>query len=324
MIEFKNGKVAAFGEIMLRLSTNGEIASSKMFGACYGGTESNILAFLAELGHKTEYLTALPDTALGRAAARHLQGFGVGTSHIITRGDTLGLYFSGVGEGSRGSDIIYYRKNSEIAKLDAGAFDTDKVFDGVSLFHISGISFALSESSRRLAFELVRSAKARGIPVSFDFNYRSRLWSVDEARPILAEAARYADIVLAATIDLETFLGVTAQRFFDEYDGEYLIVRDRRVLSETEHAVRVAAYRRTGVRATSFETDELKFAVSERVGGGDAFDGGMLHGLLCGMDLRAASEYAMAAFVLKHGVKGDTFKGSDDDIVARRKIIFGE
>lgn len=319
----KGEKVYAFGEIMMRLSAaNGKsIAEGELFDACYGGTEANVLACLSVLGHKTEYLTALPDTGLGEAALAHLKRFGVGTDGIIIGGDTLGLYFAETGRGSRGANVIYYRKNSEIAKLDEHAYDLDKVFDGAALFHISGISFALSESSRRLAFALIDAAKERDIPVSFDFNYRSRLWSLDEARPVLEAAAKKADIVLAATADLNEFLRVRADGFFEKYGAcEYLIVRDRTVKNADTHSVRVAAYRKNGDR---FDIPEIEFGVKERVGGGDAFDGGVLHAILGDGGLKDAVELGSAAFVLKHSIAGDTFTGTAADVVAMRAKLFG-
>ena len=318
----ENGKIAAFGEIMMRLAaSNGTIADSTSFDACYGGTEANILACLSQLGHKTEYLSALPDTELGRAVLAHLHGFGVGTDKVIVKGDTLGLYFSETGKGSRGANVIYYRKNSEIAKLDENAYDLDTVFDGVSLFHISGISFALSDGSRRLAFALVDAAKKRGVPVSFDFNYRSRLWSIETAKPILKAAAEKADIILAATIDLNTFLNTTEDEFFNNYGAKYLIVRDRKVIDEKTHSVRIAVHRRDGGK---YETPTFNFNVTERVGGGDAFDGGVLHSILKGDDIAAAAKFGAAAFVLKHSIAGDTFVGIEADVIKMRDKLFAK
>lgn len=316
------GKIAAFGEIMLRLAAaRGEnISDSRSFDACYGGTEANVLACLSGLGHDTKYITALPDTELGRGALDHLRGYGVGTSDIVVGGEFLGVYFSSDGTGSRGADVVYYRKFSEFAKLDARSFDFDKIFDGVSLFHISGISFALSESSRELAFELMRAARARNIAVSFDFNYRSRLWTVESARPVLRAAAALADIVLASDLDLSTFMNVSASDYFDRFGGRCLILRNRRALDADRHSVRVSAY----ARGESFETGELEFPVVEKIGGGDAFDGGILHALVSGFAISDAVEFGVAAFMLKHSVKGDALYVPVDMIEKRRREVFGK
>ncbi len=311
------GKIAAFGEIMLRLSApddkNFENCSS--FDACYGGTEANVLACLAGFGRETEYLTALPDNGLGEAALKHLKNFKIGTDNIIIKGDTLGVYFVERGSGSRGASVTYYRKNSEIAKLGENAFDFDKIFEGVGLFHISGISFALSESSRALAFRLLKEAKARKIKISFDFNYRAKLWSVDSAKEQFLKVIDYADIVLASDLDLSAFLDTDENGFFEKYHPEYLVLRNRKVLSDTKHSVRVALFHATNGQIESFRTPEIAFDVEERVGGGDTFDGGILHKLLKDADdLKGAAKFAIAAFIMKHSIAGDTFTLPADEV----------
>ena len=313
-VRFMKGKVLAFGEIMMRLAAvNGSICDSKVFEACYGGTEANVLACMSNLGCSTKYLTALPDTELGQAVINHLRSFNVDTSDVVVRGDTLGMYFVEDGTASRGSNVLYLRKHSEFTKLSEQDFDFERIFDGVTLFHVSGISFALSESSRRLAFRLLQEAKSRGIKISFDFNYRAKLWSVDVAREQLVKAASYADILLASTLDLTTFLQVDEQEVFDMYGCEYLILRDRKVICATEHSVKVKVLKRAS-KPLCFETEEIKFAVAEKIGGGDAFDGCMLHALLRGDDLKAATRFAVAGFILKHQQKGDTFCANQSQV----------
>lgn len=308
-------KIVAYGEIMMRLSSpSGAIESSTSFDACYGGTEANVLACLSRFGRRTEYLTALPDNGLGRATLDHLHSFGVGTGNVVVNGDTLGLYFTESGNGSRGANVVYYRKGSEFAKLDERSFDLDKAFDGAALFHISGISFALSESSRRLAFALLDAARARGVKISFDFNYRAKLWSVDAAREQLLKAVEYADIVLASDIDLAIFLRTDAIGFLEKYPARYLAVRNRKPIDDVAHSVNVTLYENDGGFVKKHASPEIKFNVVERVGGGDAFDGALLHKLLDGADVKSAVEFALAAFVLKHSVKGDTFTLGADEV----------
>lgn len=308
-----NGTIVGFGEILMRLSAaNGTIADSTGFDACYGGTEANVLACLSAFGHKTRYLTALPDGSLGDAAAKTLERYGIDVSRIKRGGDTLGMYFSEDGGGSRGANVLYYRKHSEFTRLGPGAFDVGKVFAGVKLFHISGISFALSDSSRALAFGLMRAARARGITVSFDFNYRKKLWDIDMARPILAEAAGLADVLLASDLDLETFLNATREGFFEKFPAcEYLFLRNRTIESADRHAVSVDAFSRGG---ESFALPKTEFAVTEKIGGGDAFDGGILHGLLAGMSLKETVRFGAAAFIKKHSVRGDIFDGGEAEV----------
>ena len=315
-------KVLAFGEIMLRLkAVEGGIADSKSFEACYGGTEANVLACMSCLGHSTKYLTALPDTELGQAVLNHLADFNIDTSSVKVAGDVLGMYFVEDGTASRGSNVLYLRRFSEFTRLTENDFDYDSVFDGVQLFHISGISFALSDSSRSLAYRLLKEAKKRGVKISFDFNYRAKLWSVEQARPILVDACCYADIVLASTLDLSTFLQVNEEQFFDKYNCEYLVLRDRKVLSPSEHSVKVKMLHKTKTVVENYVFDECKFAVSEKIGGGDAFDGCILHALLNGASERDATLFGVAGFMLKHGQKGDTFSASERDVKTLAKKL---
>lgn len=314
------GKIVSFGEIMLRLSAGAAtIAESDAFDACYGGTEANVLAAMAAFGHETKYLTALPDNALGEACRKHLEHFGIDTSDVIVRGDLLGLYFLESGDGSRGANVIYYRKFSEVARLDEDAFDYDKVFADAALFHISGISFALSESARRLSFRLVKEAKRRGIPVSFDFNYRAKLWTTEAAGKVFREVMRYADIALASHLDLGAFLDTDEAGFFARYpECGHLVLRDRRILAPDRHAVTVAVLNGDG---KIFRSTEYVFPVKEKIGGGDAFDAAMLHALLTGQDEEAAIAFAVSAFALKHTLKGDTFTLGADDVLRYHAVL---
>lgn len=315
-----NGKILAFGEIMMRLSPTGtdSLRSGKSFAVTYGGTEANVLACLTAFGHETEYLTALPEGELGCAVLDHLAKFGVGTSFVKTGGDTLGIYFAENDlSGSRGAKVIYYRRHSEFTRLHPGSFDTDKIFDGVSLFHISGISFALSASSRELAFELMKEAKKRNIKISFDFNYRPSLWSAEEAKPHLAAAASLADIILAGRRDLTTFLDTDERRAADEYPFDILVLRDRNILSENRHSVKVSMIKRGG---SSCDIPERAFPVTERIGGGDAFDGALLHSLMTGVADKEALLFAVTAFALKHTIAGDTFTLKEKDVYGYENV----
>ena len=313
-------KIVAFGEIMLRLApaNGGTIEACTSFDACYGGTEANMLACLSGLGHETSYLTALPENELGQAVLKHLHSFGVGTEHIVMKGNTLGTYFVQDGAGSRGASVIYNRAHSEITTLDEDAFIYDEVFGGARLFHISGISFALSQSSRRLAFRLIKEARSRNVTVSFDFNYRSKLWTVEKAGKVFREIVPLVDVVLASDRDLSAFLNTSERDYFNVYNNAYLILRNRRVLGKGEHAVAVNAYH--GGKAYRFA--EKVFPVEEKIGGGDAFNGALLHALLNDSDdLEHAVKFAVAAFALKHKIAGDTFTKSERDILNYAKEL---
>lgn len=308
-------KIVSFGEILTRFkAVKGDIAHGALFEACCGGTEANVLACMHGLGDEVKYVTALPDSPLGKAAMEHLTCYGLDVSDIIVRGDTMGIYFVEDGDASRGTSVTYQRRFSEFTRLTESDLNFDRIFADADLFHISGISFALSDSSRRAAFRLVAEARSRGIPVSFDFNYRAKLWTAEQALPILAEAARNADILLAGSLDLNTFLQTDVEGVWRGYPlCKYLFLRDRKAMGDY-HSVSIRAFCRCNGKTENFTLPETTFAVSEKIGGGDAFDGCLLHALLSGQSLSRATLFGAAGFILKHQQKGDTFDANADEI----------
>lgn len=299
----------SFGEIMLRLSPpeRGSILTATGYDACYGGTEANLLACLSAHGHPTRYVTALPNNALGDAAVRHLMAGGIDTSCVVRQGDTMGMYFYEAGFGARPAQVMYHRRHSAVTDLGIGSVDMDAVFADCTCFHISGISFALSESVRQLCFALLREAKQREIPVSFDCNYRSRLWSVEQAGEVYREILPFVDILFCAPIDLEAFFHTDAEHFYQQYRTPLLVVRQRNIVAEDRHTAGAAIYRAQGAETVCLASEEISFPVLERVGSGDAFAAGVLHGLWsCPDGYADALHYGMVCFSLKHTVAGDT------------------
>ncbi len=307
-----NKTVVAFGELMLRLTASDSILNSNSFSASYGGSESNVLVALSCMGNATRYLTKLPDNDLGRGAIMHLKKYGVDCSNIISDGNNMGIYFYEPGFDSKPAKVIYARKHAEITTLDESAFDYEKIFNGCAIFHISGISFALSSSVETLCFRLIKEAKKRNIPISFDFNYRAKLWSVDEACKVFRRIIPYVDIIFCSNRDLETFLDLTKCNFFNTYaNANYLVVREREIISHDKNATKTAVYTKDGCIATS----KRCFSVLERIGGGDAFAAGFLHGWLnFGNNIAATLDFATVCFALKHSITGDVLYMSPSDI----------
>lgn len=312
-------KVVAFGEILMRLAAaDGHgIKDAAAFDVCYGGTEANVLACLSRFGYRTSYLTALPDNELGRAAQAHLRRLGVDDSHTVMKGDTMGMYFVENGTGSRGANVLYNRRFSEITRICEDDFDYDKIFADAAIFHISGISFALSESCTRLAFRLLREARPRGVAVSFDFNYRSKLWDTAAAGEQFRQIVNDADILLASPLDLSVFFQTDAAGFLKKYPAKYLFLRDRKPLSSNEHCVQVTAYH----GGEEYVSPKVTFGVTEKIGGGDAFDGGILRGILRGDSLKETVRFAIGAFALKHQIAGDTFTGTAAEVADMCKSL---
>lgn len=311
----KTKQIVAFGEVMLRLTPpdNTSILQTNRFSAVYGGSESNVLVALSSMGHKTRLISAVPDNALGASVIKHLRSYGVDTSLMKQEGDTLGMYFLEEGFGDRQSQVIYARKHAEITHLSENDFSYDDVFCDCGLFHISGISFALSASVKALCFRLLKEAKNRNIPISFDFNYRSKLWREQEAKEVFQQVMPYVDIVFCSERDLHTFLDCSVSTYFALYpDTQYLVVREREAVSLQEHRMQADIYQKTKKRAS---VKRESFPVLERIGGGDAFAAGVLHGLLCHPeDVQGALDFGAASFVLKHTVKGDVLPLDETEI----------
>lgn len=308
-----NNTVVAFGEIMLRLTPPDSILNAEHFNASYGGSESNVLVALSAMGNPTRYLTKLPQNDLGRGAVMHLNKYGVDCSQMILQGDNMGMYFFAPGFACRQANVIYARKHAEVTTLTEEDFDFNKVFADCALFHISGISFALSASVEQLCFRLIAEAKKRQIPVSFDFNYRSKLWSVETAKEVFARIVPLADIVFCSERDLVAFLDVTAQTYSDSFSTHCLVVRERDIYAQDAHGLRASVYI-DGKPVTAVQKD---VAVLERIGGGDAFAAGFLHGYLhFAQDWAKALDFAATCFALKHTIPGDVLPMTESELIA--------
>ena len=307
-----NKTIVAFGEIMLRLTPPDSIINAAEYAASYGGSESNVLVALSSLGNATRYLTKLPDNDLGRGAVLHLQRYGVDCSQVIADGSNMGMYFFEPGFATRQAKVIYARKHAEITTLQETDLDYDRVFADCGLFHISGISFALSQSVEATCFRLLEEAKKRHIPISFDFNYRAKLWSVAEAAAVYRRIMPYADLVFCSQRDLDAFLQLSRRDFFAAYGNvQYLIVREREILSKDTHKVLAEVDTPAGTVASATR----EFSVLERIGGGDAFAAGFLHGWLhFAGDMTRALDFAADCIVLKHTVRGDVLAARQEEI----------
>lgn len=309
-----NKTVVAFGEIMLRLTPSASILNASEYKAIYGGTESNVLVSLSTFGNKTRYLTKLPDNDLGRGAIMHLKRYGVGCDSIISAGDNMGIYFLEKGYGSRNAKVIYSRKHSEVTSLTKSDFDFDEIFHNAALFHISGISFALSDSVKELCFCLLEEAKKRNIPISFDFNYRAKLWDTDTAAAVYKKIIPFVDYVFCSIRDLDVFLNVNLDEYFTIYNNtKYLIVREREIAAQDKHIIKAKVYTKDKVVASAAKTAEIL----ERIGGGDAFAAGFIHGILnYGGNIQKTLDFAADCFVMKATLEGDVLYTSEKEINA--------
>lgn len=329
-------KIITFGEIMLRLSTPdyATIDQTHSFLVNYGGGEANVAIALSHMGHQTCFLTKLPPNLLGDGAIAHLRSHGVDTQYIARGATTIGIYFLETGFGGRPSKVIYNRRHSAITRIELREFHWKKIFKNAAWFHVSGITLALGERVREVALRAVKEAKAAGATVSFDFNYRSTLWTVEEAREIYKEFIQYADVVFGNDWDANTLLeipfdestdlsSVAAKRrdvlckMIEKYHLQYVFCTDRVVYSATENSLAGNYFTMREGKLISGRTAPVRFNIYDRIGGGDAFASGVIHGLLKNYDdPDYAVSYGLNTSVLKHTIYGDAFTLSCADIEA--------
>jgi len=322
-------KFLAFGEIMLRLSPPGRelLLQTARLDVWVAGAEANVVTQLARLGHDVGMATVVPDNDLGRAAITTLRGHGVDTSAITLGGERMGLYFVTSGAGLRATEVIYDRAWSSFAQAPLGAWDWDALLAGVDRFHLSGITPALGPVPAQSALAAVEAATQRGIPVSFDGNWRGKLWERWESNPraILTDLVAHADLMFGNHRDIallldRDFSGDAQQRRREAAEAAFdAFPRLQTIASTARHVEHVDLHRlsaRIDTRATHVQTDEVVLAgIVDRIGGGDAFAAGVLHGLRSGGDIGDAARIGLALAALKHSLPGDAalFRQADID-----------
>jgi 2-dehydro-3-deoxygluconokinase len=333
-------KIAAFGEIMLRLSPpRGErLLQSPQFSAVFGGGEANVAVSLARFGHDVSYITALPENALGDAAVAELKKYGIQTDFIKRQGRRIGIYFAETGADQRPSRVIYDREYSAMAEARPGDFDWAGIFQGIEWFHTTGITPALSQSAADLTLEAVQTARSLGIKVSVDFNFRSKLWRYGKSAPeVMREIVKYADVGIANEEDCQKSLGIGAavdvardkldlkvyERLtqevmdaFPNFSKMAVTVRE----SKSVDTNRWTAVLRTRDGFLTGERYEITDIV-DRIGGGDAFSAGLIHGLDKHKDVQEALNFAIAASCLKHSIFGDFNLISEEEVT---KLMSGD
>ncbi len=317
--------VVTFGEAMIRLTPPGfeKLERTTSLDVAVGGAELNTAIGLRSAGWPARWLSCLPTTPLGRMTDRQARANGVDTSAIQWVDEDAartGVYFLEEGVDPRPSAVTYDRKDTAIARIEPGAFDWNAILEETAAFHVSGITLAISPGARSETMEAVRVANARGVPVSFDLNYRSKLWSESEARAAFAEIIPKVDILFASRGGLRTFFDIDGSR----EDVLREAIRKLGVAAVTLTRKRAKGARRlkimsfalgpSGVLAT---TDWRSIEVVDRLGGGDAYAAGFLAGYLENPDqLSRAAALGNAASALKHTMPGDFLCASREEIEA--------
>ena len=315
-------RIVTFGELMLRLQPY----NYERFVQCdhveftFGGGEANVAVSLANYGMDAAYVTKLPTHAIGQAAVNSLRRYGVDTKLITRGGDRVGIYFNEKGASQRGSVCIYDRANSAIAKATPEDFDWDAIFEGADWFHFTGITPALGKNMVEACKAACKAAKAHGVKISCDLNYRGKLWTRAEAREAMTELCQYVDVCISNEEDAKDVFGIEAEGT-DIYGGKlnhegYKSVAKQ--LADKFGFEKVAITLRSSISANDndwagmlYDGTDYCFSKSyhlhivDRVGGGDSFGGGLIYALLNGKTTQQAIEFAVAASALKHSIEGD-------------------
>ncbi|MDR0316767.1 MAG: sugar kinase [Treponema sp.] len=331
-------KIITFGEVMLRLAPEGyyRFVQAQSYGATYGGGEANVAVSLANFGMDAAFVTKLPTHEIGQAAVNSLQQFGVDTSKIVRGGGRVGIYFLEKGASQRPSKVIYDRANSSIATATTADFDWNTIFKGANWFHFTGISPALSDNAAAICLDAVKTAKAQGLTVSCDLNYRKNLWSRTQAGEVMAGLMPFVDVCIANEEDAADVFGIHAQNTdvtsgSISHDGYKAVAK---ALADRFHFKKVAITLRESISANDNNwaamlydgTDyyfSRKYAVHivDRVGGGDSFGAGLIYASLKGLGPQETIEFAVAASCLKHSIEGDFNQVSVDEV---KKLAGGD
>jgi 2-dehydro-3-deoxygluconokinase len=327
---------AAFGEVMLRLAPPGfeRFLQSPQFVATFGGGEANVAVALAQLGASSRFLTVLPENnPIVDAFVGELRRFGVDATRIVRGPGRFGVYYVETGANQRSSKVVYDRANSAIALARPGTIDWSTAPTGVSSFHITGITPAISESAAALSLEALQAARAQGATISIDLNFRKNLWKWGKrADQVMPELAKLADICIANEEDCQQALGIHADADVEsgKLDHEAYARLAAQVTAAFPNLKLVAITLResysashNGWSACLWDGKEFRLSrrydithIVDRVGGGDAFAGGLLYGLNFLSSHQEALEFAVAASCLKHSVPGDFSRLTFEEVMA--------
>lgn len=325
---------------MLRLKSpaHERFFQSPTFEATFGGGEANVAVSLCNYGYDAAFVSALPDNGIGDAAIQELKKFGVQTDKIIRQGERTGIYYLETGSNARPSNVIYDRAGSSICDAQPGDFDWDDIFNGAKWFHFTGITPALSESAAELTLEAVKAAKAKGVKVSCDFNYRGKLWKYGKSAPeVMRELVKYVDVGIANEEDCQKSLGITAD--VDVKSGE-LDKAKYEALSAKMFEVYPNLTEMAITLRESFNADHNDWSaclrnkdgfhlsrqysmrdIVDRVGGGDSFASALIYGLTAYDDPQESLEFAVAASCLKHTISGDFNRVTVQEV---KKLMSGD
>lgn len=315
-------KVVTFGEIMLKLSAPNyqRLGQASLLNVEYSGAEANVAVSLANFGIVSHFVTKVPYNPMGEAAIRTLRSFGVSTGNICFGGDRIGIYFAEKGASQRPSKVVYDRKASAIATANPADFDWDDIFSDTVWFHFSGITPALSPDLASICLAACKKAKEKNIPISCDLNYRSKLWTKEEAKKTMSSLAEYIDVCIANESDIADVFGIAASNC-DVNNGKIQVDSYQAV---AEQLLKKFSFRKVAITlresisandnlwsavlydgGTFYRSKKYPIHIVDRIGSGDSFSAGLIFGFINGYDAQKSIDFATAASCLKHSIEGD-------------------
>lgn len=302
--------IITFGEAMIRLAPPSfkRIEQTDTFDVEIGGSELNTGVGLARLGHSVSWISRLPVSPLGRLLANRVRETGVKVDDLLwSDTDRMGLYFLEFGAAPRASNIIYDRADSAMSRIQPGMVQWGTVFRDAKWFHVTGITPAISPTARAAVREALQSAKQQGVMVSLEVNFRAKLWTFEQAGEWLKESLPFADVLVTNPDEMESFFGISTQSLPDaaralteRYPLKAVAITLRETPSVWKNSFTAVGY----AKGQFLETRKFEVEIVDRLGSGDAFDAGLIHGLLRD-DLQLGLDYGVAMAALKHSIPGD-------------------
>ncbi|MBK8945985.1 MAG: sugar kinase [Ignavibacteriae bacterium] len=336
-----SNKVVTFGEIMLRLSTEGfsRFVQSQKFDVTFGGGEANVAVALSNYGLESSFVTKLPKHEIGQSAVNHLRRFGVNTNYISRGGDRIGIYFLETGASQRASKVIYDRSNSAIANVEQKDFNWDEIFENCNWFHWTGITPAIGKKTQIVLEDALKIAKSKNIKISCDLNFRKKMWTSEEAQKVMIPLMEYVDVCIANEEDAEKSLGEklgkteiekasideegyikTAELLKNKYNFDAVAITLRESYSASKNGWSAILFDDKDC-VKPYRSKKYDIEIVDRVGGGDSFASGLIYGLLKYKNSKEALEFAVGASCLKHSIPGDFNLVSVDEV---EKLIKGD
>ena len=324
-------KIVCLGEIMMRLSPkdNLRFCQANSFDVVYGGGEANVCVSLSNYGHDAYFVSAVPKNDIGTCAINELRKNGVNCEYVNRSGDRLGIYFLETGSSIRPSKVIYDRRGSSISVASKEDFDFDKIFKDAKWFHFSGITCAISKNASDIVLEACKKAKEYNVTISCDLNYRKKLWTSEEAIKVMKPLMEYVDVCIGNEEDAQMCLGYKPEanvekgntesrgyinifeRMYKDFNFKYIVSTLRESFSASHNGWKALIY--DGNEFYESKRYDIN-PIVDRVGSGDSFSGGIIHGLLGKDNMKEALEFAVSASALKHTIFGDFNLVSEDEV----------